>query len=242
MYRSAEIPEDLRTSIFIVLPKKPRATECSDHRTISLMCHTLKLLLLIILKRITNKINVNVGPEQAGFRKDSGTREGIFNLRLITEKYLEKQKDIYACFIDYSKAFDTVKHQEFLQCLKTTDIEENDIALIANLYWQQKTIVKINNDISEPLKIEKGIRQGCVLSPTLFNLYTDIIFRNIDQRPGIKIGGHTINNLRYADDTVLLAENETELQQILDTVKTQSERYGLFMNVKKNKKYGILQE
>ena len=138
MYRSAEIPEDLRTSIFIVLPKKPRATECSDHRTISLMCHTLKLLLLIILIRITNKINVNVGPEQAGFRKDSGTREGIFNLRLITEKYLEKQKDIYACFIDYSKAFDTVKHQELLQCLKTTDIEENDIALIANLYWQQK--------------------------------------------------------------------------------------------------------
>ena len=101
MYRSAEIPEDLRTSIFIVLPKKPRATECSDYRTISLMCHTLTLLLLIILKRITNKINVNVGPEQAGFRKDSGTREGIFNLRLITEKYLEKQKDIYACFIDY---------------------------------------------------------------------------------------------------------------------------------------------
>ena len=97
----------------------------------------------------------------------------------------------------------------------------------------KKTIVKINNYISEPLKIEKGVRQGCVLSPALFTLYTDIIFRNIDQRPGIKIGGHTINNLRYADDTVLLAENETELQQILDTVKTQSERYGLFMNVEK---------
>ena len=229
MYRSAEIPEDLRTSIFIVLPKKPRATECSDHRTISLMCHTLKLLLLIILKRITNKINVNVGPEQAGFRKYSGTREGIFNLRLITEKYLEKQKDIYACFIHYSKAFDTAKHQELLQCLKTTDIEENDIALIANVYWQQKTIVKINNDISEPLKIEKGVRQCCVLSPALFNLYTDIIFRNIDQRPGIKIGGHTINNLRYADDTVLLAENESELQQILDTVKTQLRGFEMWM-------------
>ena len=106
----------------------------------------------------------------------------------------------------------------------------------------KKTIVKINNDISEPLKIEKGVRQGCVLSPALFNLYTDIIFRNIDQGLGIKLGGHTINNLRYADDTVLLAENETELQQILDTVKTKSERYGLFMNVKKNKKIGILQE
>ena len=65
------------------------------------------------------------------------------------------------------------------------------------------------------------------------------MFRNIDQRPGIKIGGHTINNLRYADDTVLLAENETELQQILDTVKTESERYGLFMNVKKKNKQKV---
>ena len=128
-----------------------------------------------------------------------------------------------------------VKHQELFQCLKTTDIEEIDIALIANLYWQQKTIVKINNDISKPLKIEKDVRQGCVVSPELFNLYKDITYRNIDQRPGIKIGGHTINNIRYADDTVLLAENETELQQILDTVKTESERYGLFMNVKKQK-------
>ena len=99
----------------------------------------------------------------------------------------------------------------------------------------KKTVVKINNDISEPLKFEKSVRQGCVLSPALFNLYTDMIFRNIDQRPGIKIEGHTINNLRYADDTVLLAENETELQQILDSVKTESERYGLFMNVKKQK-------
>ena len=143
----------------------------------------------------------------------------------------------------------TQLHFEVAQCIfreffflicKHVDIEENDIALIANLYWQQKTIVKINNDISEPLKIERGVRQGFVLSPVLFNLYTDLIFRNIDQGPGIKIGGHTINNLRYADDTVLLAENETELQQILDTVKTESERYGLFMNVKK--KYGILQE
>ena len=161
---------------------------------------------------------------------------------LITEKYLEKQKDIYACFIDYSKAFDTVKHQELLQCLKTTDIEENYIALIANLYWQQKTIVKINNDISEPLKIEKGVRQGCVLSPALFNLYTDIIFRNIDQRPGIKIGGHTINNLRYADDTVLLAENETELQQIFGHCQNSKREIWTLHECEKNKKYGILQE
>ena len=235
MYKSAQIPEDLRTSIFIVLPKKQKATDCSDHRTISLMCHTLKLLLLIILKRITNKIDSNVGPEQTGFRKNSGTREGIFNLRILTEKYIEREKDIFACFIDYSKAFDTVKHHELVQCLQTTDIEENDLAVIANLYWQQTTKVRLKNEVSDSLKIQRGDRQGCVLSPALFNLYTDIIFRKIDQMPGLKIGGHNINNLRYADDTVLLAESETELQQILDTVKDESQKYGLLMNAKKTK-------
>ena len=76
------------------------------------MCHTLKLLLTIILRRISDKINREVGDEQAVFRKNSGTREGIFNLKMIVEKYIETQKDMYACFIDYSKAFDTVNHEK----------------------------------------------------------------------------------------------------------------------------------
>jgi len=235
IYHSAEIPEDLRTSIFIVLPKKPSATECSDHRTISLMCHTLKLLLTIILRRMSDKINKNVGPEQAGFRKESGTREGIFNLRMLVEKHIEMQRDVYACFIDYSKAFDTVKHCELIKCLETTDIEENDIAIISNLYWQQQTKIRIDNNISDPLNIQRGVRQGCVLSPALFNLYTDTIFRKIEHLPGLKIGGRNINNLRYADDTVLLAEDENTLQEIVDVVKKESEKFGLLMNTKKTK-------
>ena len=109
MYTTVYIPEDLKTSIFILLPKKQKAVECSDYRTISLMCHTLKLLLTVILKRITNKIDIEVGREQAGFRKKSGTRE------VITEKYLEMGKELYACFINYSKAFDTtVNHEQLI--------------------------------------------------------------------------------------------------------------------------------
>ena len=126
-----------------------------------------------------------VGDEQAGFRKNSGTREGIFNLKMIVEKYIETQKDIYACFIDYSKAFDTVNHEKLIECLKTTDIDQSDIALIANLYWEQDTKIRIGNDMSESLKIKRGVRQGCVLSPSLFNLYTEHIFRHlfIPRRP-----------------------------------------------------------
>ena len=235
MYTSAYIPEDLRTSVFILLPKKPKANECSDFRTISLMCHVLKLLLTIILKRVKEKINVEVSGNQAGFRQGCGTREAIFSLKIISEKYIEMGKNIYACFIDYSKAFDTVNHEKLIECLKKVDIDENDIALLSNLYWEQLTKVRIDNTLTNPVKIKRGVRQGCVLSPSLFNLYTEFIFRETENHPGLKVGGTNINNLRYADDTVLLAESEEELQELVTVVKEESEKYGLLMNVKKTK-------
>ena len=235
MYKCAYIPEDLKTSVFILLPKKQRAIDCSDFRTISLMCHTLKLLLTIILNRINEKINTEVGPEQTGFRKNSGTREGIFNLKIIVEKYIDVNKDVYACFIDYAKAFDSVKHGLLVQCMQNINIDPNDVAIIANLYWQQNTRVRVNNGLSHPVLIKKGVRQGCVLSPALFNLYTERIFGETEELPGVKVNGHNINNLRYADDTVLLAESEEDLQRIIDVVNRESKKYGLHMNVKKTK-------
>ena len=127
MYSASYVPADLRTSVFIALPKKKetRAVECAEFRTISLMCHTLKLLLTIILRRISDKINREVGDEQAGFRKNSGTRERIFNLKMIVEKYIETQTDIYACFLDYSKAFDTVNHEKLIECLNESRRDPN---------------------------------------------------------------------------------------------------------------------
>ncbi|GFR69237.1 RNA-directed DNA polymerase from mobile element jockey-like [Elysia marginata] len=138
MYRTAYIPEDLKTLVFILLPKKPRATDCSEYRTISLMCHVLKLLLTVIRKRIAQKIDSEISELQAGFRKTSGTREAIFSLKILAEKHIEMQNDIlYACFIDYNKAFDSVKHEKLIQAMLKTDISPNDIALISHLYWTQ---------------------------------------------------------------------------------------------------------
>ena len=156
---------------------------------------------------------------------------------MIVEKYIETQKDIYARFIDYSRAFDTVNHEKLIECLKTTDIDQSDIVLIANLYWEQDTKIRIGNDMSESMKINRGVRQGFVLAPSLFNLYTEHIFWQIDELPGVKIGGRNINNLRYEDDTVLvlLAETEEDLQKIVDQVKRESESFGLLMNAKKTK-------
>ena len=103
--------------------------------------------------------------------------------------------------------------KKLIECLKATDIDQIEIALTANLYLEQDTKIRIGNDMSESLKIKRDVRQGCVLSLSLFNLYTEHIFRQIDELPGVKIGGRNINNLRHADDTVLLAETEEERER-----------------------------
>ena len=145
------------------------------------------------------------------------------------------QKVIYVCFIDYAKAFDTVYHEGIMECLDMIGMDENDKRLIGNLYWEQTAVVKVGNELSSDFPIKKGVRQGCVLSPKLFNLYTEKIFRESDDLPGCVVGGENVNNLRYADDTALLAESEEELQNLIDVVKRESENKGLKMNVKKTK-------
>ena len=235
IYRSGMFPEDLKRSVFVTIPKKPKATDCSDFRTISLMSHATKMIMTILLRRIQSKVAAEVSEEQFGFKQNSGTREAIFTMRNITETYINEQKDIYACFIDYAKAFDRVQHAKIIECLKNINVDYRDIRLITNLYWEQKANVRVEQDMSDEVNIKRGVRQGCVLSPTLFNLYTETIFRYISNMKGVTVGGRNINNLRYADDTVLLAENEADLQNLLNVVREKSTEYGLNMNVKKTK-------
>ena len=135
IYDTGHIPEDLKKSTFLPIPKKSKAVNCSDYRTISLMSHVTKILLKVILQRNKTKIDVEISETQSGFRKGRGTREGIFNLRTINERYLEKEKDVYICFIDYEKAFDRVNHDKLCEVLKSTGIDGKDIRIIARLYW-----------------------------------------------------------------------------------------------------------
>ena len=93
--------------------------------------------------------------------------------------------------------------------------------------------IRVDNDVGEFVEIRKGVRQGCVLSPDLFNLYSELILRELEELPGVVIGGTRINNLRYADDTVLIATSESDLQQIINKVVTESEKKGLYINCKK---------
>src|SRR5579871_5581650 len=117
--------------------------------------------------------------------------------------------------------------------LNNLKVDGKDLRLIKNMYWQQKAAIRIDNEIGSFQCIKQGVRQGCVLSPDLFNLYSEIIMRSIQDMKGISIGGYNINNLRYADDTVLIAEKEVHLQEMLNTIAKESLEKGLTLNIRK---------
>ena len=155
---------------------------------------------------------------QAGFRKDRGTRDQIANIRWIMEKARKFQKNIYFCIIDCAKTFDCMDHNKLWKILKEMGISDHLTGLLRNLYAGQEAAVRTGCGTTDWLQIGKGVRQGCILSSCLFNLYAEYIMRNAgleEAQAGIKIGRRNINNLRYTDDTTLMAESEEELKSFL---------------------------
>ena len=147
-------------------------------------------------------MNCELPDIEAGFRKGKGTRDQIANIRWIIEKAREFQKNI--CFIDYAKAFDCVDHNKLWKILKEMGIPDHLTCLLRNLYAGQEATVKTGT--TDWFQIRKGERQGCILSPCLFNLYAEYLMRNAgleEAQAGIKIARRNINNLSYADDTTL---------------------------------------
>ena len=135
------------------------------------------------------------------------------------------EKNIYFCFIDYAKAFDCVDHNKLWKIHKEIGIPDHLTCLLRNLYAGQEATVRMGHGTTDWFQIGKGIRQGCTSSPCLFKLYVEYIMRNTgleETQAGIKIAGRNINNLRYADDTTLMAESEEELKSLLMKVKEEN--------------------
>ena len=154
------------------------------------------------------------------------------------EKAREFQKNIYFCFIDYIKAFDCVDHNKLWTILKEMGIPDHLTCLLRNLYAGQEATVRPGHGTTDWFQIGKRVRQDCILSPCLFNLYAEYIMRNAEldeAQPGIKIAGININNLRYVDDTTLMTESKEELKSLLMKVKEESENVGLKFNIQKTK-------
>ena len=165
-------------------------------------------MLKILQARLQQYVNCELPDVQAGFRKGRGTRDQIANIHWIIEKAREFQKNIYFCFTDYAKAVDCVDHNKLWKNLQEMGLPDHLTCLLRNLYAGQEATDRTRNGTMEWFQIGKGVRQGCILSPCLFNLYAKYIIQNagLDElQTGIKITGRNIKNLRYADDNTLMA-------------------------------------
>ena len=193
-------------------------------------------MLKILQARLQQYMNQELPYVQAGFRKGRGTRDQIANICWIIQKAREFQKNIYF-FIDYARAFGCVDHNKLWKILEEIGISDYLTCLLRNLYAGQEATVRTRQGTKDWFQIGEGVCHGCILSPCLFNLYSEYIMQNIrldESQAGVKITKGNINNLRYASDTTLMVESE-ELKSFLMHVKEESEKVGVKLNIRKIK-------
>ena len=152
-------------------PKERQSQKCSNYCTIALISHASKVMLKILQARPQQYVNRKLPDVQAGFREGQWTRDQIANIRWIIKKVREFQKNIYFCFIDYAKAFNSVDHNKLWKILQERGIPDHLTCHMWNLYAGQEETVRTAHGTTDWFQIGKGVRQGCVLSPCLFNLY-----------------------------------------------------------------------
>ena len=202
-----------------------------------LISHASKVMLKILLNRLTPQAEMIIAEEQAGFRPGRSTTEQIFSLRILCERYLQHQQDLFHVFVDFKKAFDRVWHAALWSTMKLYNINANLIKVIESLYSKATSAVYYNGSVGEWFRTTVGVRQGCLLSPTLFNIFLKRIMTDaLENHEGwVSIGGRTITNLRFADDIDALAGKEDELVKLINHLDTTSTKYGMEISAEKTK-------
>ena len=194
-------------------------------------------MLKIILKRLKPQAEKIIAEEQAGFRAGRSTTQQIFNLRILCEKYLQHQQDLYPVFVDFKKTFDRVWHAALWATMKMYNISSNLIRVIINLYDKATSAVLFNSSIGDWFRTTVGVRQGCLLSPTLFNIFLERITTDAleDHEGTVSTGGRAVTNLRFADDLDGLAGKEEELAKLVERLDKASTAYGMEISAEKTK-------
>ena len=198
-----------------------------------------KLFFQVINNRIIDFVNCNnkLSEYQIGFRAGCRTSDHIFVLKTLTDIYKKKKKKLFSCFVDLQKAYETVWHNGLFYKLLQTGISAKIVRLLQDLYKKTSSCVKLNNSISDYFDVSVGVRQGCVLSPILFNIYVDGIVKdilNVNTNPAM-LGQMKVPLLMYADDIVLLSESAPGLQNGMNAIHTFCLKWGLKINSAKTK-------
>ncbi|KAL8577432.1 hypothetical protein ACOMHN_048067 [Nucella lapillus] len=210
---------------------------CQNYRTISLISHPSKVMLRVLLNRLKGKKEEILAEEQAGFISKRSTVKQIFNIRILIKKHLQHQRDLFHNFIDFKKAFDRVWHDDLWQVMRNYIIDSNIIDVIKVLYDDSKSSVLLNNQIGKFFRTTMGVRQGCLLSPVLFNIYLENIMTEALSgfQPSISINGRPVCNLRFADDIDLKTGTEKEVQDRTTRLETRSKAFGMEVSDEKGK-------
>ena len=190
----------------------------------------------MILNRIQVTIDNHLTEEQCGFRSSRGTTDAVFVVRQIIEKARERRIKLHWNFVDFKAAFDTIWREALWKCLRSIGVDQVLVDLIDNMYKQAECAVVINGKITDWFQVVTGVRQGCLQSPSLFNLFLEFVMkdlRNLDN--GIQMGEMSINNIRYADDTTLVDLVFDKLQISTNKLEKACSKWGMKINPTKCK-------
>ncbi len=229
-------PTAWHRSVVILFFKKGDKTLLKNYRPISLLSHVYKLFSRVITNRLARRLDDFQPPEQAGFRKGFSTIDHIHTLRQIIQKTEEYNQPLCLAFVDYEKAFDSIETWAVLQSLQRCQIDYRYIEALKGLYENATMSVRLQDQNSKPIQLQRGVRQGDVISPKLFTTALEDVFKLLDWSGfGININGEYITHLRFADDIVVMAETVEDLNTMLDGLSRASQQVGLKMNMDKTK-------
>ena len=203
-----------KMSVFIPIPKKGSAKECSNYRTVALISYTSKVMLKILQASLQQYLNWELPDFQAGFRKGRGTRDQIVNIHWIIKKNKRAPEKHLFLLYRLRQSLWLCGSQQAVGIHKEMGIPDHHTCFLINLYPDQEATVRTGLGTTDWFQIRKRIHQGCILSPCLFNLYAEFIMWNAtldEAQAGLKIARRNISDLRYADDTTLMVENKKTL-------------------------------
>ena len=235
IWEQEKLPSDWKRSVIIPIPKKKDKLDCSNYRGISLLCHSSKVFSSILLRRIKNRTEEILSEAQAGFRANRSTIDQIFVLRQLAEQYEEFGRELYVCYIDFKKAFDSVWRKGLWRVMRHYGYPEKIIRILEEMYNETFSAVRVDGELSDWFVTIVGVLQGCVLSPLLFNIFLEIIIATAldESDAGAMVNGEIFSNLRFADDIAVMAEGESDLQMAVDKIVDVSSSMGMCINAAK---------
>ncbi|BHF70479.1 hypothetical protein SprV_0301353000 [Sparganum proliferum] len=236
-WRDELVPDDWGLGILVPILKKGDKTRCENYRGISLIDVAAKIFAIVLLRRFQAVRDSRTRPNQAGFRAGRGCADQIFTLRSILEFRHGYQQPTAVCFVDFADAFDSVHCESLWRIMALDGVPAKIIAMIKAYYRSTTARVLVRNNLSQPFGIRSGVRQGCILSPILFNYAIDwILGRALRESDGVEFApGHRLNDLDYADDIALLASSFGDLQSMVSRVNEVAKSFGLSINTGKTK-------